>query len=324
MIKLDRKDWKLLAELDVDSRQTHQSLAKKIGLSKDAIKYRISRLQNEGVIQQFHTVIDVGKIGYISFRLYIALLNATPEKEIEILEYFKQKKEVAWLVSIDGEYGIGMWILVKDISEMNFLWKEFLEKYHNYVEKRSLSIFTKVSYFPRAYLLGKEKNDAEYIFITEPNMDGSGDVDEKDIAILKLLASDARKSVVEIAQKIGMTPKTVAVRIRTMEKKNVIVGYRTLFDLEKLGYQYFKLHINLQNAERKDIKRFRTYVKQHPNIIYDNEVLGGDDLEIEIQTKTLEDFRGIISEIKKQFAPIIRSYKHMTFYKEHKSVFVPL
>ncbi|MBI4140041.1 Lrp/AsnC family transcriptional regulator [Candidatus Woesearchaeota archaeon] len=328
MIKLDRKDWKLLAELDVDSRQTYQSLAKKVGLSKDAVVYRIVRLQKEGVIQQFHTVIDVGKIGYISFRLYIALLNGTPEKEIEILKYFKQKKEVAWLVSIDGEYSIGMWILVKDIAEMNSLWKEFLEKYHNYVEKRSLSIFTKVSYFPRSYLLGKEKTDAEYIFITEPTMGGSDDVpdavDEKDIAILQLLTSDARKSVVDISQKTGMTPKTVAVRIKNMEKKNVIVGYRTLFDLEKIGYQYFKLHINLQNAERKDIQRFRTYVKQHPNIIYDNEVLGGDDLEIEIQVKNLEHFRGIISEIKKQFAPIMRNYKHMTFYKEHKSVFLPL
>lgn len=324
MVKLDKKDWKLLAELDMNSRQTYQQLSKKIGLSKDAIKYRISRLQNEGIIQQVHTVIDVGKLGYISFRLYIKFLNATPEKEKEMLEYFKQKKEVVWLVSIDGEYDIGMWILVKKVSEMNLLWKEFLEKYHNYVERRSLTIFTKVSYFPRAYLIGKEKNDAEYIFITEPQTDTNKYIDEKDIAILKLLASNSRKSVVEISQKTGLTPKTVAVRIRNMEKKSVIVGYRTLFDLEKLGYQYFKIHINLQNAERKDIQRFRTYVKQHPNIIYDNEVLGGDDLEIEIQVKTLEDFRALIMDIKKQFSHIIRSYKHMTFYKEHKSVFVPV
>jgi len=44
MYNLDLKDKKLLYELDCNSRQTIQQLARKIGLSKDAIKYRINRI----------------------------------------------------------------------------------------------------------------------------------------------------------------------------------------------------------------------------------------------------------------------------------------
>jgi DNA-binding Lrp family transcriptional regulator len=214
-----------------------------------------------------------------------------------------------------------MWVLTKSIREMNLLWKELIKIYVNYIDRKWLTIFTRVSYFPRVYLLEKKQNFDEYVFITEPE---ESNLDEKDIELLKLLASDARISVLDLSQKLKLTPKTITSRIKELERKKIIIGYRTMFDLEKLGYQYFKLHINLHNTTEEKIKLFRGYVKSHPNIIYDNEVLGGDDLEIEIQATTLQKFREIVDEIKKQFSDIIKEYKHMTFYKEHKYLFFPI
>jgi DNA-binding Lrp family transcriptional regulator len=321
MVNLDLKDRKILYELDTNSRQSFNEIAKKVGLSKDSIIYRIKKLQEEDIIKQFHTVIDVGKLGFISFRLYIKLQNTTPQKEAEIIEFLKKQKIVTWLVSIDGEYDLGMWVLTKSIREMNLLWKELIKIYVNYIDRKWLTIFTRVSYFPRVYLLEKKQNFDEYVFITEPE---ESNLDEKDIELLKLLASDARISVLDLSQKLKLTPKTITSRIKELERKKIIIGYRTMFDLEKLGYQYFKLHINLHNTTEEKIKLFRGYVKSHPNIIYDNEVLGGDDLEIEIQATTLQKFREIVDEIKKQFSDIIKEYKHMTFYKEHKYLFFPI
>ncbi len=71
MFKLDLKDRKLLYELDCNSRQTIQQLAKKIGLSKDAVNYRINKLIRNGIIKSFNAVIDTGKLGFISFRLFL-------------------------------------------------------------------------------------------------------------------------------------------------------------------------------------------------------------------------------------------------------------
>ena len=110
---------------------------------------------------------------------------------------------------------------------------------------------------------------------------------------------------------------------KELEKKRIIIGYRTRFDLEKLGYQYFKVHFNLHNLTPAKEKEFRQYIKQHPNIIYDNEVLGGDDMEIEIQVKTLPELRLIIADIKKNFAEIIKDEYYFLFYQEHKLVFFP-
>src|SRR3989338_9273021 len=102
MYDLDLKDRKILYELDIKSRQTYNEIGKKVGLSKDSVIYRINNLQKAGIIKQFHTVIDVGKLGFISFRLYLKLQNATPEKEVEIIEFLKHRKIVTWIVSIDG------------------------------------------------------------------------------------------------------------------------------------------------------------------------------------------------------------------------------
>lgn len=317
---LDLKDRRLLYELDLNSRQSFNELSKKIKLSKTAIINRLNNLQKEGIIKRFHTVIDTGKLGYISFRLLLKLQNTTPDKEDEIIEFLKKKDIVTWVVSIEGEYNIGALILAKSIDQMNQLWEELLEKYVNCIDNRLLTIMTSVHYFSRAYLLNLKENNYEIITLTSPN---EFNVDEKDKAILRLLALNSRISIVNISSRVKLTPKTVIEKIKKLEARKIIVGYKTVFDLEKLGYQYFKIHFMLNNLTINKKRQFRNYIKAHPNIIYLDEVLGGDDLEIEVQVKNNEELRKILDEIKKNFADIIKEYKMLEYYKEHKYLFFP-
>jgi len=319
--KLDLKDKRLLYELDLDSRQSFNELGKKLSLSKSSVIYRINNMQKSGIIKQYHTVLDIGKLGYISFRLYVKLQNTTPEKEQEIIDFLKNKEIVTWIVSIDGDYNIGCLILVKTISEMNVLWKELLNKYVNYLEERQLTIMTKVAYFSRAYLLDLKENIYEINFITEPR---NIDIDDTDKEILKLLAPNARISIIEISRKLKITPKTTINRIKALEQKKIIIGYKTVFNLELLGYQYYKVLFRLHNVVSEKLQQFKRYIKVHPNIVYDDEVLGGDDIEIEVQVKDNNELRALINDIKLKFADMIKSYKILLFYKEHKYLYLPV
>ena len=178
----------------------------------------------------------------------------------------------------------------------------------------------KVSYFARAYLLDKKQNDKELAFISGLEKQ---DIDDKDMRILELLSRDARTPIIEIAQKLKSTPKTIIKRIADLEEREIILGYRTFFAMEKLGYRYFKLHINLHNVTEEKERKFREFIKIHPNIIYDNEVLGGGDIELDVQLKSLDELRYFIEEIKIKFSEIIKNYTYFTFYKEHKYTFMP-
>ena len=74
----------ILYQLELNARQPNSEIAKKVGLSKEVVNYRIKRLENERVIKSYYAIIDLSKLGYINFRVYLKLIDATPKKEKEI------------------------------------------------------------------------------------------------------------------------------------------------------------------------------------------------------------------------------------------------
>ena len=69
-LKIDMKDRKILYQLDINARQSISEIAKKVRLNKNTVKYRIERLEREGLILNYYTIIDNSRLGYFSFRVY--------------------------------------------------------------------------------------------------------------------------------------------------------------------------------------------------------------------------------------------------------------
>src|SRR3989344_841798 len=221
MVDFDSKDRRLLYELDKNSRQSTSRLAKKTGLSKDSVAYRINRLLKEGVIKSFNTVIDTKKAGYTSFRLFIKLYNTTTEIEDKIFEFLLKNENLIWIVKVDGKWDINTWFAYKTIEEMNDFWKKLLEKYNNFILEREFGIYTNMAYFGRNYLLNGqgEKFSMPTISMAEPTK-----LKDVDLKILELLSQNARIPVIELAKKTGLTSKTIITKIRWLKENKVIHG----------------------------------------------------------------------------------------------------
>ena len=73
MEKIDIKDKKIIRELEINSRQSISQIARKIGASKEFTKYRINRLFEKNIISKTFAVIDFGKLGWTTFRVYFKL-----------------------------------------------------------------------------------------------------------------------------------------------------------------------------------------------------------------------------------------------------------
>ena len=71
MLYIDLKDRKILYQLDLNCRQSNTQIGKKVGLSKEVVNYRINRMEKEGIIIRYWTEIDLFKLGYNIFRIYI-------------------------------------------------------------------------------------------------------------------------------------------------------------------------------------------------------------------------------------------------------------
>jgi len=61
-------------------------------------------------------------------------------------------------------------------------------------------------------------------------------LDDLDVAILRRLNQDARKSFRDIAREIEVSISTVSNRVKRLESEGIILGYAPLLDEKKLGY----------------------------------------------------------------------------------------
>ncbi|MFC1768942.1 Lrp/AsnC family transcriptional regulator [Nanoarchaeota archaeon] len=322
-INLDIKDRKILLALDEDSRQPVSKIARKVRLSKDVVNYRIKRLESQNIIKSYYTVLDVSKLGYYNFRVFLNFYNVTPEKEMEIINYLYNHPRVGWLVSIDTRWDANMLVWAENVYVFKKFWDEFLRLYKNYLEDKWISVITEMILFTRGFFLEKGE---QY----EPNKQIVGGSEEKavldksDLKILKIIANDARLSLVDIGKKTNLSPKVIEYRIKNLIQKKVILGFKAMLNHDLLGILYYKVHFTLQNMTVAKEKELMTYAETHPNIFIVDSTVGGADFEIEVGVRSVAEFRGLINDLKRRFSGIIRELESFNYPKEYKWVYLPL
>ncbi|MBU0978148.1 MAG: hypothetical protein KKD18_07045, partial [Nanoarchaeota archaeon] len=93
--------------------------------------------------------------------------------------------------------------------------------------------------------------------------------------------------------------------------------------MNKLGYGYYKIYFDFQNAKKQDLNNLDLFVRNHPNIVFRDYVIGGHSCEIEVQVKDENELRKLIDNMKKKFSFIIKDYEVLNYHKEHKMLSMP-
>lgn len=315
-MSLTKQDYALLAQLDTNARQTYLQLGRKLRMNKDTVKYRMERLKKLGIIQGYYTEINTQLLGYTVYRFYIKLQNVTADVKNSIFQWLVQQKETFFVSEIVGHWDIAILFWAKDILEAEQFWEKYKVHYVKYTQSHLLSIFTKLHIFPRKYL--GSKPDAAYV----TKISNIPRLDKIDYAILEELASNARASFVDIALKLKTTAKRIAYRVRKLQKSNVILWYRAKLNYQKLGKQYFKLDLFLNDVTH--LKSFHAFAFNHPNIIYINQTLGCSDFEPDVEIESFEKLTELLNELSALFPGTVRDYTYFQIIKVHKIHYFPL
>lgn len=314
---LDLKDKKILYQLDLNSRQSNTRIAKKVSLSKEVVNYRINRLEKEGFIKGYHTIIDFSKMGYISIRVHLKLLDVNSEKESEIYHFLTKNPKVLFVLEANGPTEIYFGVLAKTIIEFDEFYSKFKIEFKENILEDRIAIYTKIYNFHRAYLLDKQKDDSE-AEISENKLEIEHD--EIDLKILKILSSNARAPLLDISTKLRLSPKTIVNRIKKLEKVKIIMGYRYIFGFEKINYEYYRLDLYLKNTSR--MIKIIQFCHQNPNIIYAIQTIGGEDLALTLEVKNNNQLSQIVNQLRKEF-PEIRSWTTSNLQGYKKFIYFP-
>ncbi len=319
-MKIDIKDKKILYELDRDSRRSNKQIAKKVGLSEQVVGNRIRRLQELGVIEYFYVKTNPSALGYMHIKIYLRLHNITREKEEELLKDLNNQKNIYWLSSLRGKYDLVVSIYVKNIAGFSKRYEEIFGKWMDYILERNVIVLERGFTYSKAYLIPQQKSEATVYSVGEEKLVS---LDKIDIALLKILNNEGRKSLIEIAKQLRISPDTVRYRIHNLQKKGVITGFGIKIDYRKLEHKYHLILLKFLNMDLQKYKKLEQLAKMNENVIIFIKTIGDHDVELEVETINNHDLDKLMRNLRDHFVSELKNYDILEVTREHRMTYYP-
>ena len=102
---LDRKDLSILALLQENARITVKEISEKIHLSTTPVHERIKRMENDGVIKQYVTLVNHSKVKKgLMVICYVSLKAHSKNAGTKFINAINEMNEIIECYSISGEF----------------------------------------------------------------------------------------------------------------------------------------------------------------------------------------------------------------------------
>ncbi len=315
--ELDLKDKKLLLELDLDAKAAPKELAKKVGISGQAVLYRIKRLEENGILTGYKAIINFSRLGYTSFSVFCRLENSDEKKTAQIIEYLQSLGGVYWIGICGGRFDISFGLMCKSVFEFNRLYYDFKNLYSSHLSETAVAIRSELRQFTRNYLISDERMRLKpsLFFGKEPQL---FEIDSLDSDIMSAIAPNCRRPITEIASLLGKPAATVAFRIKKLEQEGIIQGYDTVVKVQKYGVQSYRLLLTIDSMDEKERNRLFLYCQQNPTVWLAAETVGAWNFEIVYEVESHERLERELLSLKKIFGGMISKIEVLVMFEEDR------
>lgn len=131
--------------------------------------------------------------------------------------------------------------------------------------------------------------------VVSENATGSATLDAVDVNILKILQSDGRTALSEIARRLDMGSATIHERVRSLEEEGYIREYRAMLDPELLGVdQVAFVHVETKAGRFSEVAE---RIAEHREVQEVHEITGDADLLVKVRVRAADDLSDFLSEI---------------------------
>jgi Lrp/AsnC family leucine-responsive transcriptional regulator len=127
-------------------------------------------------------------------------------------------------------------------------------------------------------------------------MPGTTQLDRFDRLILEHLQRDGRLANQELADKIGLSPSPCLRRVRALEERGFIVGYRAIVDARKLGLSLMVLvHIALDRHTPERFANFEAKVRVLPEVLECLLIAGEEaDYMLKVVVRDMDGYQSLL------------------------------
>ncbi|MBW2971623.1 Lrp/AsnC family transcriptional regulator [Candidatus Woesearchaeota archaeon] len=315
--ELDIKDRKILYILCQEARTPPSVIAKQVGLSKDAVKYRIRQLEKKGVIYNYITLLDMFPLRYLGYELFIKF-NIPPEEAGKISEYFDSHPNICWSCHLSGEWDYFAELLCSSNQEFHSITKDLAEKFGEQLVDYDFMLVGDMYRITQIIDSVYDGKGIELKDIVEPTVFptdvGKRILDDTEKKMLAVMGEHATLPIHVIAKKAGLTPEVVRYRMRKMRQEGLMIRNTAVIAYQKLGFDEYIVLVNMRNLTHEKEEALRMRLQHNRGIKNAFRTLGRQTMFALVNTRTLDELESFLKSLRTEFFGTIKSinYYHIT------------
>jgi DNA-binding Lrp family transcriptional regulator len=280
---MDHLDLQILRILADNCRTSYRSIGLTLELTTNTVKRRVKILIQNKIIEKFITNVNFATLGYrMNCLLIIRHHNASLE---DIAKYLHQFGNIyLGINAIGGTSVFGIIVRPSKEEQIKFLKETFNHDLSGLVEKDT----TRASINIRDIFVGYHTSNFKLI--------------ETDLKIIRCLLSDPRMTIIDIANAISASRRTVIRRMEAMTE-NRLLNFGLVYNPSAMkGYSYFTILAQADKSLFQDIiKRIYSdlsrYLLRHPTLIHKDVIIlnlySENVFDIERIFRKVESFPGV-------------------------------
>lgn len=331
LYELDLKDRKLLYVLSKNARIPLARVAQFIGLSRDAVHYRIERLKQASIIAGARALISLRKLGWQSYHIFFSLSSPNKESEDSFVKYLEQHPFVNAIIRYSGKCDFEVALMVRDLQQLNQILRDILSKapIQEYEILPILKTY-KSTVFPERFIKGLDlqinykKNDSSFYkdLLHHHTSNEEYKPDKNDIELMRILSEQTELPLKEMGKRLNLSDDAIVYRIRKLIHSGFILEFRPVINYSALGLSIQAVLLNLNLNEERE-QPFIRHIKEHENILWAVETLGKWNVLLYIITSSQEEFHKTMHELRQKFGSLIKHYEVLFAYEEYKYTYFP-
>lgn len=139
------------------------------------------------------------------------------------------------------------------------------------------------------------------------------DADPVDRRILRALQRDSRVSMAELGESVGLSASACHRRVRALEERGLIEGYRAVLDAVALGFPMtFFIEVSLSSQSEMALDAFEAAVRDVPEVLECHLMAGQSDYLLRIVARDHEDFERLHRRLLARLPGVARVHSNMS------------
>ena len=318
-VKLDVRDRNILSILSDNCRTPITHIAKAVRLSRDAVAYRIKRLEKKGIIKAFIPLLNLKALGFNKYHTFLLLDEKKKNRQKELIDFLKRHPSTRSVIEYSSRWDLELVSVARNVQEFDRMINEIMSQFSDVVHDNNKVLVIKNYY--SVHLPYHFYMDFREPWPNIPSTFLGQEFDDHDLKIVEELTLNARESLYNIGESVGLSPDAVGYRIARMKERGIILRFTIIVDLTRIGYNWYAFIIKTDSLFGEIEKRFIEFTSRNPYIIRSVKTLGDMDLMLYIVTDSTHSFHNCVKDVKHEFGNIIKEYRIFPAFKEH--IYIP-